>query len=396
MYKPVKITENIYWVGVNDRRTHLFENIWPLDKGVSYNAYFIKGNKNVLIDTVEASRFDDLAEKLSFLTGPGEKIDYLVINHLEPDHSGAIRAVTCRYPGIRIVGNSKTFGILNQFYQIKENLISIEDGLTLDLGNRQLKFFLTPMLHWPETMMTYDTKDRILFSGDAFGSFGCLDGGIFDDEVNPDQYQDEIRRYYSNIVGKYWNPLQRAIKSLSGTEIRIVAPAHGPVWRNNPGHIMELYSRWSRFEAGKGVVIVYGSMYGHTAKMAEHIARTLTEAGIRDICIYDSSRTHVSYIISDIFKYRGVILGSSAYNGTLFPPMDAVLNKIINTGVKDRYLGIFGSAAWGGGGVKGIELFAEKTGWEVVAEPVQAKGAASAEDMEKCGIIAQNMAKLLN
>jgi flavorubredoxin len=269
----------------------------------------------------------------------------------------------------------------------------VDDTFTLDLGTRQLRFILTPMLHWPETMMTYDTKERILFSGDAFGAYGSLDGGIFDDELNMTFYHDEIRRYYSNIVGKYWNPVQRAIGSLSGTDIGIVAPAHGPLWRSHPEQIIELYAKWSRFEADSGVVIIYGSMYGHTARMAEQIGRVLCEEGIRDIRIHDSSGIHLSNLISDIFRYKGVVLGSAAYNGTIFPPMDALLNKIIHTGVKNRYLGIFGSAAWGGGGVKAIEQFAEKSEWEVVAEAVQAKGAASKEDMEKCAVIARNMAK---
>jgi flavorubredoxin len=395
MVFPIPISENIFWIGANDRRTHLFENLWPLERGVSYNSYLIKGRLNVLIDTVEASKSDEFFEKISFIIGSEGKLDYLVINHLEPDHSGVIRLVITRYPDIKIVGNNKTFKMLEQFYQIRDHLVSVEESLKLDTGERCLQFFLTPMLHWPETMMTFDPVSGILFSGDGFGSFGALDGGLFDDEVNLSLYEGEVRRYYANIVGKYWNPLQKAVKSLEGTDIRIIAPTHGPVWRKNPSWIVGQYLKWSRFEAERGAVIVYGSMYGHTEKMADYLARILCEEGIRDLRVHDASKAHLSYILSDLFLYRGVMLGSSAYNGGPYPPVEALMSKIINTGIKNRLLGIFGSASWGGGGVKAIEQFAEKMEWEVVGTPVQARGAASKEDFEQCAVIARNMARML-
>ncbi|MBP6977220.1 MAG: FprA family A-type flavoprotein [Bacteroidales bacterium] len=395
MFYPIPLADNVFWIGTNDRRTHLFENLWPLEKGVSYNSYLIKGRHNVLIDTVEASGSDEFLDKISRVIGPEGKLDYLVINHLEPDHSGAIRPVIARYPEIRIVGNSKTFKILEQFYRVCDNLISIDESLTLDTGDRKLKFFLTPMLHWPETMMTYETGTKILFSGDAFGSFGTLDGGIFDDELNLSSYQDEIRRYYANIVGKYWNPVQKAAKSLEGTDIGIIAPTHGPVWRTNPGWILDQYLKWSRFEAETGVVIAYGSMYGHTEKMADYAGRILNEEGMRELRIYDASKTHLSYILSDLFLFRGVLMGSPAYNGGLYPPVEALISKVINTGIRNRLLGIFGSAAWGGGGVKALGQFAENIGWEMVGEPIQAKGAATEEDYSQCAAMARNMAKNL-
>ncbi|MCX6234031.1 MAG: FprA family A-type flavoprotein [Bacteroidetes bacterium] len=395
MYKPIHLIGNIYWVGVNDRRIHLFENIWPVEKGVSYNAYIIRDKKTALIDTVEEGKANELLDKAAMILGEKESPDYLVINHLEPDHSGAIRAVVSRYPDIRIVGNKTTFKILNQYYGINDHLIAIENNPVLDLGEYRLTFMLTPMLHWPETMMTYDEKDRILFSGDAFGSFGTLDGGITDEELNMAFYEDEIRRYYSNIVGKYWNPVQRALSSLEGKEIRIIAPTHGPVWRKDVSRIVAMYEKWSRFESDKGVVIVFGSMYGHTEKMADTIARALCEEGIRDIRVYDSSKTHASYILSDIFRYKGVILGSSAYNSVIFPPMEGLLSKILNTGIKNRLLGIFGSATWGGGGVKAIEEFAKKIQWEVIAPSVQAKGSPDFSDLEKCEVIGRSMAMKL-
>jgi len=395
MYKPKAITDNIFYVGVNDRRTHLFENLWPTDRGVSYNAYLIKDEKNALIDTVEIGRINDFFDNIDLVLDQGEKIDYLVINHLEPDHSGAIQNTIRKYPEIKIVGNKKTFTILNEFYGIQDNLYLINEEEKIDLGKHTLSFFMTPMLHWPETMMTFEENSKALFSGDAFGSFGTLDGGIFDDELNLDFYEEEIRRYYSNIVGKYWNPVQKAIKKLNENNIvpALICSTHGPVWRSDINKIVGLYDKWSRFDADPGVVIVYGSMYGNTEKMAEAVGRSLNENGIKDIRIHDASKTHISHIINDIFKYKGVVLGSSAYNGTIFPPMEHVINKISNTGVKNRFLGIIGSATWGGGGVKSIEQFAEKINWEIVADPIQAKGAPKGKDFELCEKIGIAMAE---
>jgi len=395
MQRPIHITDSIYYIGVNDRRTHLFENMWPLEKGVSYNSYLIKDEKNALIDTVEVGKANDFFDKIDSILEKGEKIDYLIINHLEPDHAGAIRQTLTRYPEMQIIGNKKTFKILGEFYGVDENLHLIDANTVLDLGKHKLSFFQTPMLHWPETMMTYDTTEQILFSGDAFGSYGTLDGGIFDDELNMDYYDDEVRRYYSNIVGKYWNPVQRALTELKGTPLKIIASTHGPIWRKNINKMLKLYDKWSRFEADRGAVIIYGSMYGNTEKMAETIARSLTENGIKDIRIHDSSKTHISHMLNDIFKFKGVALGSSAYNGVIFPPMEQLLSKIINTGIKNRIIGIFGSATWGGGGVKSIDAFADKMKWEHVGEAVQAKGSPSKSDLEICYDIGKKMAERL-
>jgi flavorubredoxin len=395
MMKKIKLSECVYWIGVNDRRTHLFENLWPLDKGISYNAYLVRGRHTALIDTVEVSKTGEFFSHIDQILVNNEPVEYLVINHLEPDHSGAIVNVITRYPDIKIVGNATTFKILRQFYGISDNLYPVDDKQVLDLGEYHLSFIPTPMLHWPETMMTYHHEDKILFSGDAFGSFGTLDGGVMDEELNMSFYEEEIRRYYSNIVGKYWNPVQRALAALKDKDIKIIASTHGPVWRKELNRIVLLYDRWSRFESEKGAVIVFGSMYGHTEKMAEMIARALCEGGIKDIKIHDSSKTHLSYILNDIFLYKAVILGSSAYNGFIFPPMEQLLSRILHTGIKDRLLGIFGSAAWGGGGVRAIEEFAEKIKWELVAPSVQALGAPSLEDMDNCEIIGRNAAQRL-
>ncbi|MGE4586911.1 MAG: FprA family A-type flavoprotein, partial [Mangrovibacterium sp.] len=278
----VKLAENIYYLGYNDRRTRLFENLWPLPYGVSYNSYLADDRKVALIDTVERRYIDDyLCDVEEILQG--RQVDYLIINHMEPDHSGALQAVVSRYPEITLVGNKKTFGLVESFYMKPERMLEVHDASVLDLGKTKLQFWTVPMVHWPETMVTYDETHRILFSGDAFGSFGTLDGGVFDDELNLVYYEEEVMRYFTNIVGKYCPHTQRAIKKLEPLDIRMIAATHGPVWRTNLDWILDRYNKWSTYTTDPGAVVVYGSMYGSTQKMAEVIARQLSIRGIRDI-----------------------------------------------------------------------------------------------------------------
>ena len=389
----IKIHEGVYYVGVNDRDTHLFENVWPLPKGVTYNSYVITDKKNVLIDTVKVSKMAPFLGKLRELLGD-EPIDYLVINHMEPDHSGAITEILHNYPDIKIVGNKKTFEFVKGFYGIEENLYEVNDGDEIDLGSRKLRFYMTPMVHWPETMMSYETESKTLFAGDAFGGFGSLDGGIFDDEVNIDYFENEIRRYFSNIVGKFGPMVQRALKKLSDLDIQVVASTHGPVWRSNPGRIISSYDRWSRYEAYPGVVIAYGSMYGNTEKMADYVARRLAEHGIKNIRVMNTSTTHDSYIINEIWNYKGIILGSCTYNAGLFQPMETLLINLSHKGLKNRVFGVFGTYGWSGGGVKTIMEYVEKHKWPLVDdEPVEAKLSPSEEHYRGLDRLAENMAK---
>ncbi len=321
MDQDIPVTKDVFWIGVNDFETHLFESLWPLPMGVSYNAYMILDEKVALIDTVKGSFFATFLDKVKALLPDGKPVDYLIINHMEPDHSGAIKVLVEAFPDIKIVGNKKTRDFLEGFYGISDNFMVINDGDVLDLGKHKLKFYLTPMVHWPETMMTYDLTDGILFSGDAFGGFGALNGGIFDDVVDIEFYEDEVLRYFSNIVGRYSPMVQRAFKKLENVDIKIIAATHGPVWRDNPKQIIELYDKWSRYEAEKGVVLVYGSMYGNTQKMMEAVAQGLVEEGVEKVRIHNISVTHLSFIIRDIWRFKGVILGSCTYNMELFPPM---------------------------------------------------------------------------
>jgi len=393
MHNTVEVTDKIYWLGANDRRTHLFENMWPIPNGISYNSYLIVDEEIALVDTLEYGSSDDYLDKIEELID-GKPIDYLIINHMEPDHSGAIKTIVDKYPDIKLVGNLKTFKIIDSYFGYKDKWYQVEDGDELKLGHHNLKFVMTPWVHWPETMMTYDTTDKVLFSGDAFGSFGTLDGGIFDDEIEfEDYYEEDMRRYFSNIVGKYSNMVQKAFKKLDGIDINYICATHGPIWRKDVNKVLSLYDKWSKFEAEDGVVIIYGSMYGNTAKLADYIARKLAEKGIKKIRVYDASKTHLSYLINEIWRYRGVILGSCAYNSSMLPTMEHLTRSLEHIGLKNRFLGLFGSYSWNGGGAKALYKFQEKMEWDLVSDPVDTKGIPGNESFERCESIAKAMAE---
>lgn len=390
----VKLAEDIFYLGVNDRRTHLFENLWPIPNGVSYNSYLIVDEKIALIDTVERTFIDDYLDQIEILTD-GRPVDYLVINHMEPDHSGALKAVVAKYPEIKLVGNKKTFDMVANYYKISDNTLEVYDDSELPLGKHRLTFATIPMVHWPETMVTLETTEKILFTGDAFGSFGTLDGGVFDDEINLSFYEEEVMRYFTNIVGKYCPHTQRALKKLQTLDIRMLAATHGPIWRSNLAYILDRYEKWSTYTTEPGAVIVYGSMYGNTAKMADVIARQLAVRGVKNIRVYDASKTHASYIISDIFKYKAFIVGSAAYNNELFPSVENLVTKIEHFGIKDHLLGIFGSFGWNGGGVKNLQKFAENIKWELAYQPVEEKGTLKTDKYQQCIDLANAVADKL-
>lgn len=385
----------IHYVGVNDRSTHLFEGMWPIPYGVSYNSYLIDDEKVALVDTVELGYFDIFLQHIKAILGE-KPIDYLIVNHMEPDHSSSIALIKQYYPEVTIVGNAKTFGMIDGYYGVESKRLVVKEGDTLDLGHHKLAFYMAPMVHWPEVMVTYDATEQVLFSADAFGTYGTVDGGPIDTQINLDKYWDEMVRYYANIVGKYGTPVQKALQKLGALPIQMICSTHGPVWTENIAKVIGIYDRLSRYDADKGVVIVYGSMYGHTEQMAEQLARQLTAKGVKNVVMHNVSKSHPSYILADIFKYNGLIIGSPTYNTQLYPEVEAILSKILMRDIKGRCLGWFGSFSWAGKAVGLLGEFAEKSHFTLVGEPVEMKQGMLASVEEQCEALAEAMAKAIN
>lgn len=390
----MEIKGKVHYVGVNDRNKSLFENLWPLPYGVSYNSYLIDDDKVALVDTVDVCFFEVYLKKIRGVIGD-RPIDYLIINHMEPDHSGSISLIKQYYPNAVIVGNKKTFDMIEGYYGVGGDRLVVGEGDVLDLGHHKLNFALIPMVHWPETMVTYDATECVLFSGDAFGCFGALNGGVIDTKINTDIYWNEMVRYYSNIVGKYGAPVQKALQKLQGLKIEVICSTHGPVWTEEIPHVIAVYDRLSRYEAEEGVVVAYGTMYGNTEEMAEVIAEELSNQGIRNIVMHNVSRTHHSHIIADVFKYKGLIVGCPTYNTQLYPEMEALLGKLAARDIKGRYLGWFGSFTWAGAAVKKITEFNEKLKFEAVGNPVEMKQAMKEDVALRCKELAVAMAERL-
>ncbi len=391
MTPPVSLAKDIFWVGVNDHTTDLFESIWPLPRGVTYNSYLIDAGKTALIDTVKKNFYEEYIGKIRGVLN-GRTLDYVVVNHMEPDHSGALLELLKLYPQLIVVGNEKTAEFLKNFYRIDTNVKIVKDRETLELGSRTLEFYLTPMVHWPETMMTYEKQDGILFSGDAFGGFAALDKGVFDDQVDPSGYEEETRRYFSNIVAKYSAMVLKAMQMLAHLDIRMVASTHGLIYRQHPRHVIELYRKWSSYEADAGVVIAYGSMYGNTLKMVEACAGALEAGGIKPV-MHDASRTHLSFIVNDVWKYAGLIIASPTYNMSLFPPIDAVVTFLDHTKVKNRSVGIIESHGWSGGASACLQEFIQRNQLRFVEPLVEARCAPTQENLVSCSRLAQAMAQ---
>lgn len=348
-----EITKDVFYAGVNDRVTTLFEGLWPLPLGVSYNSYVVKGSEKIaLIDTV---RIDEVREFLGNVDAiePGRKIDYLVVNHMEPDHSGSIPEVVLAYPDIKIIGNAQTIGMIKGFYHINDDsrFVEVKDGDSIDLGGHVLKFYLTPMVHWPETMMTYIEDLHVLFSGDAFGTFGALDGGVVDTDMDTESYFPEMYRYYSNIVGKYGKFVQRALAKLSSLKLDYICSTHGPVWHERIREVVSLTDQLSAYRSEPGVTIIYGSMYGNTAEVAELIARELSRLGVRTIRVHNASHSSMSDMISDAYRYKGLIVGSATYSMRLFPPVETFMTAMETREIHDKTFAAFGGYTWAKGAV---------------------------------------------
>ena len=398
-----KITDNIYYVGVNDRNKTLFEGLWPLPCGVSYNAYLVVDEKVALVDTIEVDFFMPFLENIREVLGD-RPIDYVVVNHMEPDHSGSLALIKKYYPDVQIIGNKKTFDMLQGFYRLEEGLLEVKNGDSIALGAKTLNFVLTPMVHWPETMVTLcvpsvavPQQQTVLFSGDAFGCFGALNGAIIDEKMNCDVFWGEMERYYSNIVGKYGTPVQMALKKLAGVKLDYICSTHGPVWHQYIDKVIAMYDRLSKYEAEPGLVICYGTMYGNTERAAEVIARAASEAGVKNIVMHNVSKTHHSYIIRDVFRYKGLIVGAPTYNTGLYHEMDVLLSELSNKDIKGRFFGWFGSFGWASKAVAEIARWnEEKLKYDAVGEPVEIKQSLTPETFAQCEALGRAMAEALN
>lgn len=381
----IEIKPGIFWIGVNDRTTDLFEGLWPIsNEGVSYNSYLIKDDKNAIIDLTKSFKGDEYLAQVDEVADISE-IDYIVVNHLEPDHSGLLRTLRRILPRVTILCSTKAKEMLKGFFSIEENVQAVNYGDTLSLGKKTLKFFSTPFLHWPETMMTYETLNRILFPCDAFGGYGAIRGAIFDDECKYfDFYEKEALRYYVNIVANYSQRVLNAIEKIKDVPVDVIAPSHGLIWRKNASHIVNLYKKWAEYATGKtepAVTLVYGSMYGNTEIMMNAVAQGVSEEGV-SVEIFDASRTHVSYILPSLWTRRGVMIGASTYEVSLFPPVAEVLNMAAHKHIRNKKAAFFGSYGWSGGALRDVKKIIEPLKWELV-DTLEFVGSPSEEELNK-------------
>lgn len=380
-----RISQRIFSVGVNDTDKVLFEGLWPLPYGVSYNSYVVADEKVALIDTVEGGFEDEFLSNIREAIGD-RPIDYLVVNHMEPDHSSLISYMLEKYPDMIIVANSKTVPMLKGYYDVPEDKVHVvAEGGELSLGGCSLKFYMVPMVHWPETMVTWLEEENTVFSGDAFGTFGAVPGSIVDEEGTLMEFKDEMIRYYSNIVGKYGKPVQTALKKLSGLNVLRICSTHGPVWENEVEEVVSLYDRLSRYDVDRGVCIVYGSMYGNTAAAAEALASELEKLGvpyaIHDLAGNNAGELGISGALRDVFKYDTIVAGSPTYNNGIFPPVEAFMRSLQARLIKNRRFYAFGSYTWAGSSVNQLNQMAADLGFEVLGEGLSF---AQAYSKDKC------------
>jgi len=349
MYCVRKITDDLTWLGANDRRLALFESAYPIPEGISYNAYLLSDEKTVLLDTADKAVAPRFLENLAHALG-GRPLDYLVVNHMEPDHTATLEDVLLRHPETKVVLNQKTLSMVKQFFDfdIDARAILVKEGDTLATGRHTLTFVMAPMVHWPEVMVTYDMTDKTLFSADAFGTFGALNGSLFADEVDFERdLLPSARRYYTNIVGKYGAQVMSLLNKTSSLEIKTICPLHGPIWRENIVCFIEKYQKWATWQPEeKGVVIAYASVYGHTENAADIVANALSERGVRNIVMYDVSVTDPSYVLADCFRYSHLVFAAPTYNSGLFTTMDTLLRELSAHGLRERTVALIENGTW--------------------------------------------------
>ena len=385
-----KISDRVFYVGVNDDDKVLFEGLWPLPVGVSYNSYLVVDEKVALIDTVECGFEDEFLTNIDEAIGD-RPVDYLVVNHMEPDHSSLVSLMLERYPSMMIVANAKTLPMLAGYYGVPSEKVKVmAECETLSLGSCSLRFHMIPMVHWPETMVTWLEEEGTIFAGDAFGTFGSIDEEITDSEDTFEQFRDEMMRYYSNIVGKYGTPVQTALKKLGGLEIKRICSTHGPVWEKNIASVVALYDKMSRYETERGVCIVYGSMYGNTAAAADALAMELEALGvpyaIHDLAGNNAGELGVSGALRDVFKYDTIVVGSPTYNNGIYPPVETFMKALQSRLIKNRRFFAFGSYTWAGASVRLLNEIAATQNFEILGDGLSFPQAYTREKVDMAAV----------
>ena len=393
--QAVEIAPDVYWIGVNDRTTDLFEGIWPITKeGIANNAYFINDEKKAIVESAKAFQKDDFLKRISEITNPSE-IDYIIINHMEPDHSGVYEELARIAPKAAFIGTDRTVDLLKAFYGITERITPVSDGHEISLGSRTLKFISTPMVHWPETMMTFDTKDGILFAGDGFGGYGALEDDIFDDTCpDIDYYLTESLRYFTNVISRFSTMVSKAIDKVVSLPVDVIAPSHGLIWRREPKRIIDLYARWASYgtePAERGVTVIHGSMYGNTTLMLDTVIESLKETGV-PFEAHDASRTHVSYILPSLWTKSAVILGTPTYEAGLFVPVAYILDMALRKKISRKRVFRFGSYGWSGGAEREIKQLMNDLKWELV-NSFEFNGRPTDEDLEQGSSLVREFAR---
>lgn len=392
------ISQDLIYVGVSDRRTALFENVYPIPRGVSYNSYVLLDEKTALFDTTDASVASQFFENVQAALA-GRRLDYVVVHHMEPDHAATLMDLMLRYPEAMVVTTAKAAQMMEQFFGSKPaQLQAVKEGDTLSLGRHNLVFTMAPMVHWPEVMMTYDTTDKVLFSADAFGTFGALSGNIFADEVNFEgEWLNDARRYFVNIVGKYGQPVQVVLKKTAALDIQMICPLHGPVWRSNLEWFIGKHDVWSRYEPEeKGVVIIYGSIYGHTEAAAMRMGTLLAQRGVKNIKAYDASRTHTSKLVAECWRASHIVLACSTYNNGIFTPVEELLHDLKAHAFQNRTWALIENGTWApqSGKLMRAELEQMKD-ISIIGDTVSLKSAAAPAQEEQLATLADAIAATL-
>lgn len=397
MYCVKKITEDMYWIGASDRRLELFENVYPIPKGVSYNSYVILDEKTVLLDTVDHSVCSQFLENLEHVLD-GRTLDYIIVNHMEPDHCASLAEVVIRYPEVKFVGNAKTFTMMKQFFDfdVDNRAVVIKEGDTISTGKHTLAFAMIPMVHWPEAMVTYDAYDKVLYSADAFGTFGALNGNIFADELNFEaEWLEEARRYLTNIVGKYGAQVQSALKKAAALDIEMICPLHGPVWRENLGWFIDKYQKWSTYTPeDHAVLIVYASIYGNTESAVNVLAGKISDAGEKNIAMYDVSKTDPSYILAEAFRCDRIVFACPTYNAGLFPKMETLLAELKAHNFQNRKVAVIENGTWAiSAGKQMKEILSSMKNMEIYDNTLTVKSSLKRNQMEELDGIVEFLMK---